>query len=343
LIFQGGAVQAATIEPRVAVELRDPALRADISWGLSEVERRLREELTDVDDAFVTEGATHLIVAGGKRFRPMLALLGGQFGEHPHRAEVITAAVTAELVHVATLYHDDVMDEAPERHGVQSANVKWGNNVAVLFGDLLLARAARLGAELGTGALRMQVRTIDRLVRGQLRETVGPQADQDPRTHCLSVMADKSASLIAMSVQLGALVAGADQETCAALSRFGERLGIAFQISDDLIDIESGAADMGKAPGTDLRQGVVTIPVLHALAEPGSERLREILAAGAVVDAADHAAALDLLRNSDGLGKARADVREYAARARAQLAGLPPVPAWTTLDSLCDFVVERTG
>ncbi len=315
-------MQAATIEPRVAVELRDPALRADISWGLSEVERRLREELTDVDDAFVTEGATHLIVAGGKRFRPMLALLGGQFGEHPHRAEVITAAVTAELVHVATLYHDDVMDEAPERHGVQSANVKWGNNVAVLFGDLLLARAARLGA---------------------VRETVGPQADQDPRTHCLSVMADKSASLIAMSVQLGALVAGADQETCAALSRFGERLGIAFQISDDLIDIESGAADMGKAPGTDLRQGVVTIPVLHALAEPGSERLREILAAGAVVDAADHAAALDLLRNSDGLGKARADVREYAARARAQLAGLPPVPAWTTLDSLCDFVVERTG
>lgn len=188
-----------TVEPRFAVEVRDPALRADLTFGLSEVERRLTTELTDVDDDFLTQGATHLIAAGGKRFRPMLALLGGHFGEHPHRPEVITAAVTAELVHVATLYHDDVMDEAPERHGVQSANAKWGNNVAVLFGDLLLAGAARLGAELGRDALRLQVHTIDRLVRGQLRETVGPQPNQDARTHCLSVMADKSASLIAMS------------------------------------------------------------------------------------------------------------------------------------------------
>jgi heptaprenyl diphosphate synthase len=310
---------------------------------LSEVERRLREELTDVDDRFLTEGATHLIAAGGKRFRPLLALLGGQFGEHPHRDDVIIAAVTAELVHVATLYHDDVMDEAPKRHGVPSANAKWGNNIAVLFGDLLLARAARLGAELGTEALRLQVHTIDRLVRGQLRETLGPQPNGDPRTHCLTVMADKSASLIAMSAHLGAQVAGASRETCAALGRYGERLGIAFQISDDLIDIESGAGDMGKVPGTDLREGVVTIPVLHALAEPGSARLREILATGALTDPTLHAEALDLLRRSAGLAKARADVREYAARARAQLAGLPPVPAWAALDSLCDFVVERTG
>ena len=331
------------VEPRIAVDIRDAALRADLRFGLSEVERRLREELTDVDDRFLTEGATHLIEAGGKRFRPTLALLGGQFGGHPHRPEVVTAAVTAELVHVATLYHDDVMDEATERHGVPSANARWGNNIAILFGDLLLARAARLGAELGTEALRLQVRTIDRLVRGQLRETVGPQPNTDPRAHCLSVMADKSASLIAMSAQLGALAAGADAETCAALARYGERLGIAFQISDDLIDIESGVADMGKLPGTDLRQGVVTVPVLHALAEPAAVRLRDILGAGALTDAGPHAEALELLRRSPGLAKARADVREYAARARTQLAGLPPVPAWAALESLCDYVVQRTG
>jgi heptaprenyl diphosphate synthase len=332
-----------TIEPRLGVEIRDSALRSDLRSGLSEVERRLREVLTDVDDGFVTEGATHLIQAGGKRFRPTLALLGGHFGSHPHRAEVITAAVTAELVHVATLYHDDVMDEAPTRHGVPSANVRWGNNIAVLFGDLLLARAARLGAELGTDALRLQVHTIDRLVRGQLRETVGPQPGTDPRVHCLSVMADKSASLIAMSARLGALTAGADVHTQAALARYGERLGIAFQISDDLIDIESGAADMGKTPGTDLRQGVVTVPVLHALADDNGARLGEILAAGALTDPSLHAEALELLRGSPGLQRARTDVREYAARARTELAGLPPVPAWAALESLCDFVVERTG
>jgi heptaprenyl diphosphate synthase len=336
-------VRVETIEPRLGIEIRDSELRSDLRFALSEVERQLTAELTDVDDQFLTEGATHLIHAGGKRFRPTLALLGGQFGGHPHRPEVITAAVTAELVHVATLYHDDVMDEATQRHGVPSVNVRWGNNIAVLFGDLLLARAARLGAELGTDALRLQVHTIDRLVRGQLRETVGAQPNVDPRAHALSVMADKSASLIAMSAHLGALVAGADPETRAALSRYGERLGIAFQISDDLIDIESGAADMGKTPGTDLRQGVVTIPVLHALAEPDSARLREILAAGALTDPAGHAEALDLLRHSAGLSKARTDVRAYAARARAQLAGLPPVPAWAALESLCDFVVDRTG
>jgi geranylgeranyl pyrophosphate synthase len=336
-------VRVETIEPRIGIEVKDSALCGDLRFALSEVEFRLIDELTDVDDRFLTEGATHLIHAGGKRFRPMLALLGGQFGGHPHRPEVITAAVAAELVHVATLYHDDVMDEATQRHGVPSANARWGNNVAVLFGDLLLARAARLGAELGTDALRLQVHTIDRLVRGQLRETVGPQPNADLRAHCLSVLADKSASLIAMSAHLGALVAGASSETCAALSRYGERLGIAFQISDDLIDIESGAADMGKAPGTDLRQGVVTIPVLHALAEPNSARLREILTAGALTDPAQHAEALDLLRRSPGLDKARTDVRTYAARARAQLAGLPPVPAWAALASLCDFVVARTG
>jgi heptaprenyl diphosphate synthase len=326
------------------IEIRDPALQADLQHGLSEVEQQLKVELSDVDDdRFLTEGAIHLIEAGGKRFRPMLALLGGQFGTHPHRREVISAAVIAELVHVATLYHDDVMDQATERHGVITANARWGNSVAVLFGDFLLARAARLGAELGTGALRLQIRALDRLVHGQLRETIGPQANADPRVHCLSVMADKSASLIAMSAHLGALVAGADESTCGALTRFGERLGMAFQISDDLIDIESGAEEMGKEPGTDLRQGVITIPMLHALAEPGAGRLRTLLAGGPLIDDDRHAEALDLLRRSPGLAKAHADVREYAGRARAQLVGLPPCPAWAALESLCDFVVARTA
>jgi heptaprenyl diphosphate synthase len=322
----------------------DADLLADLDFGLSEVESQLLAELTDVDDRFVTAGATHLIRAGGKRFRPKLALLGGQFGGHPHRRAVISAAVVAELVHVATLYHDDVMDQATERHGVPSANAAWGNSVAVLFGDLLLARAARIGAELGSDALRLQVHTLDRLIRGQLRETVGVQPNDDPMTHCLSVMADKSASLIAMSAQLGALVAGADAPVCAALARYGERLGMAFQISDDVIDIRSAAAELGKTPGTDLRQGIVTVPVLHALAAggPDADRLRTILAGGPVTDPDLHAEALDLLRRSPGPERAQADVRAYAARARAELVALPLVPAWAALESLCDFVVDRT-
>jgi geranylgeranyl pyrophosphate synthase len=319
-------------------------LQADLRYGLSEVESQLRAELTDVDDRFLTDGATYLIRAGGKRFRPRLALLGGQFGSHPHRREVIAAAVVAELVHVATLYHDDVMDQAPERHGVPSANAAWGNSVAVLFGDLLLARAARIGAELGPAALRVQVSTLERLVRGQLRETVGAAPGSDPMAHCLSVIADKSASLIAMSAHLGALVAAAEPEHCAALTRYGEYLGIAFQLSDDLIDIRSGAAETGKTPGTDLRQGVVTVPVLRALAEPGPDatRLRALLD-GPLADPDRHAEALELLRRSPGLSKAEADVRTYAARARAQLVALPLVPAWAALESLCDFVVDRTS
>lgn len=312
---------------------------------MSEVERQLHAVLTDADDRFLTEGATHLISAGGKRLRPLLALLGGQFGGYPdHRPSVVTAAVITELVHVATLYHDDVMDSAPERHGVDSANVRWGNNLAVLFGDLLLARAARLGTELGTDALRLQVHTIERLVRGQLRETVGPAGNADRMAHCLGVMADKSAALLAMSVALGALVAGADRPTCDALARYGEQLGIAFQISDDLIDIRSESAEMGKAPGTDLREGIVTVPVLHALDDntAGAARLAAILAIGPVRDPDRHAEALDLLRRSPGLARAEADVRAYADSARDQLAGLLAVPARAALENLCDFVVDRT-
>jgi geranylgeranyl pyrophosphate synthase len=327
--------------PRIGIPVHDPALRADLAHGLSEVERMLGAELTDVDDRFLTEGATHLIKAGGKRLRPMLALLGGQFGTHPHRREVITAAVVTELVHVATLYHDDVMDEANRRHGVATANARWGNSVAVLFGDLLLARAARLGAELGTEAMRLQVHTLDRLVRGQLRESIGAPPGTEPMRHVLSVHADKSAALIAMSVRLGALVAGAPAGTQAALTRYGERLGIAFQISDDLIDITAGAT--GKTPGTDLREGVRTVPVLHALAAggPDAERLRTLLDHGPVTDDGDLAEALQLLRRGPAPDRTRADVREYAARARAQLVALPLVPAWSALESLCDFVMER--
>jgi len=317
-------------------------LDEDLRHRLSRVEERLRAVL----DEPVAAHATHLIDAGGKRVRPLLALLGAQFGE-PDSPKVVDAAVITELVHVGTLHHDDVMDEAVVRHGVATANALWGNNLAVLIGDLMLARAAELGADLGLDSLRLQATTLARLVRGQLLEAVRPPRDADPAdamAHCIEVMADKSASLFSMAVQLGAQVAGADDTTCAALARYGEYLGIAFQIADDVLDICAPGTDSGKTPGTDLRAGVVTVPVLHALASSGpvADRLRVILVTGAVTDSELHAEALDLLRRSPGPARARADARCYAERARTELAALPPLRARAVLEGLCDFVRDRS-
>ncbi len=301
---------------------------------LSEVEHRLHEVLVGYPDA------THLIDAGGKRLRPMLTLLGAEFG--PCQEKVVDAAVLAELIHVGTLHHDDVMDNAPVRHGVPTANALWGNNRAVLLGDLMLARAAELGASLGMPALRLQTTTLARLVRGQLMETVRPES-ADPMAFCLEVMADKSASLIAMAVEMGARVASASEDVCAALHRYGEHLGIAFQLVDDVLDIVGGPS--GKTPGTDLRAGVVTVPVLHALAagDAAADRLRVLLVAGAVTDPELHAEALRLLRDGPGPSLTIADARRHAGLARDALSSLPGVPARAALDELCDGVLERVA
>lgn len=302
---------------------------------LAAVEDRLHEVLAE------HAHATHLIDAGGKRLRPLLTLLAARFG--PETEHVVDAAVITELVHVGTLHHDDVMDGAAVRHGVATANALWGNNRAVLLGDLMLARAAELGADLGMAALRLQTGTLARLVRGQLLETVRPKT-ADPMAFCLEVMADKSASLFAMATELGATVAGAPDETCEALARYGEHLGIAFQLADDVLDICAPAGDSGKTPGADLRAGVVTVPVLHALAAGGplADRLRVILVTGAVTDPALHAEALDLLRAGPGPAQASADALAYAEKARAELALLPPDNARDVLDGLCDVVRDRT-
>ncbi|MBB4906948.1 polyprenyl synthetase family protein [Actinophytocola algeriensis] len=299
---------------------------------LSDVESRLREVLDG------HAGATHLIDAGGKRLRPMLVILGAEFG--PRQDKVVDAAVLTELVHVGTLHHDDVMDQAPVRHGVPTANALWGNNRAILLGDLMLARAGELGAELGLPALRLQTTTLARLVRGQLMETVRPKS-ADPMAFCLEVMADKSASLIAMAAELGALVAEAPPSVCGALHIYGEHLGIAFQLVDDVLDIVGG--ESGKTPGTDLRAGVVTVPVLHALAagDAAADRLRVLLVTGTVTDPDLHAEALGLLRDGPGPSLTRADAGDHAELARAALADLPRGEAREVLDSLCDAVLER--
>jgi heptaprenyl diphosphate synthase len=327
----------------IGFDFVDPDLGAAVLATLEATEAVLRDAVVSADP-MVTEAAQHLVFAGGKRFRPLLVALGGQFGD-PAAPALVRGAAVVELTHLATLYHDDVMDEAAVRRGAPSANSRWSNSVAILVGDYLFARAAEIVADLGPDAVRVQARTFARLVHGQIAETVGSRR-ADPVGHYLRVIADKTGSLIATSARFGGMLSGAGPAAVEALAGYGETIGVAFQLSDDLLDIAADTAQSGKTPGTDLREGVPTLPVLYALAgggaDSGSARLREILAAGAVTDEARHAEALALLRGSPALKRARETVRRYAEDARAHLAPLPAGPARRALESLCDVIADRT-
>jgi len=271
-----------------------------------------------------------------------LTELAAHFGDAT-RAEIVPSAVVVELTHLATLYHDDVMDEASVRRGAVAANVRWDNAVAILTGDFLFSRASDILADLGTHAVRLQARTFGRLVTGQIRETVGAREGVDPIDHYLAVLADKTGSLIATSAEFGAYFAGVDPSLTTTLQRYGEQIGIAFQLSDDILDIASDSEESGKTPGTDLREGVATLPVLYAMRRSDSSgaRLRSLVE-GTMDDAAV-ASALDLLRSSPAMDEARATTRGYADAARAELADVTDVPARQALEALCDLVTDRTS
>jgi heptaprenyl diphosphate synthase len=327
--------------PFAGLEFADAELSASVRTGLADVERELREAVSGADP-YVTEVGQHLLEAGGKRTRPLLVLIASHFGK-PGEPNVIPAALVVELTHLATLYHDDVMDEALVRRGAPSANSRYGNSVAILTGDYLFARASDIVSDLGPEAVRIQARTFSRLVRGQIKETAGPRG-ADPVDYYLDVLADKTGSLIATSARFGGMFAGADETAVEALAAFGETFGMAFQLSDDLLDIASETDQSGKTPGTDLREGVLTLPVLYALdgGDRAGRRLAEIVQ-GPVTDDDLHAEALTLLRASTGMERARATLRSYAERARRELDPLPDLPARQALEALCDFVIARMG
>lgn len=327
----------------VPVELSDAALAADVVEGLARVEDALRQAARAQYD-LLDETSAHLIDAGGKRFRATLVLLAAQFG-NPRDERIVPAAVAIELTHLATLYHDDVMDEADVRRGSPSANSRWGNSVAILTGDYLFACASRILADLGPEAVRIQAETFRRLVTGQIAETIGPRPGQDPLEHYMSVITEKTASLIATAGQFGAMFSGAPDGIAARIGPACAALGIAFQLSDDILDVASESTQSGKTPGTDLREGVRTLPVLHALrsADPGDARLVELLSGGDLADSGRRAEALGLLRAHPAMAKAKDDLRRWADAARGELLGLPGVPARDAFEALCDFVVERTG
>lgn len=324
------------------LSLPDAALDVRVTAGLAEVEQLLHASVQS-QYPFVTGAASHLMDAGGKRFRPLLTLLSAEFG-NPEMPNVVTSAVVVELTHLATLYHDDVMDEAAVRRGAPSANARWDNTVAILTGDFLFARASNLLADLGAEAVRIQARTFERLCTGQIRETIGPAGDEDPIAHHVQVLADKTGSLIAAATRFGGLMSGAPTAVVDTLATYGERIGVAFQLADDLVDLASDRTQSGKTPGTDLREGVATLAVLYARQSAASTDARLLeLTSGPIRDDAEHAEALALLRAHPAIDQARAEARRWADEAREALSALPEVPAREALEMLCEYVVDRSG
>ncbi len=321
----------------------DAAFATGVRDGVARIEQLMETELRGSDD-LMTEAVLHLFEAGGKRFRPLFTVLSAQLGPQPDAVEVTIAGAVIELVHLATLYHDDVMDEAQVRRGAPSANVRWGNNVAILAGDYLFATASRLVSRLGPDAVRIIAETFAQLVTGQMRETQGASTATDPIQHYLKVVHEKTACLIGAAGQFGAMFSGADADQVERLSRLGSIVGTAFQISDDIIDIDSDPDESGKLPGTDLREGVHTLPVLYALHDSGPEadRLRELLV-GPIEDDAQLAEALALLRASAGMAQAKDTVARFAAQAREELDALPDGPGRQALATLVDYTINRHG
>jgi heptaprenyl diphosphate synthase len=316
----------------------DAELGPAITNNLARVEKKLREAIAN-SDPLADATSRHLVEAGGKRIRPLLTLLCAHLGDASLPA-VVQAAVVVELTHLATLYHDDVMDSAPFRRGAPTAHEVWGNSVAVLTGDLIFARASILVSELGGRALGIQARTFERLCLGQLHETVGPRPDEDPVEHYLSVIADKTGSLVAASGQFGAIFSGADEAYESVLVEYGEKVGVAFQLADDVIDVTGIKVKSGKSPGTDLREGVPTLPVLllRKAALDGDRSAVELLT---LIDGD--------LSSDDALAEAVAGLREHPVTAESwvvarrwadeAIAALAPLPDGVVKESLSNFAV----
>jgi heptaprenyl diphosphate synthase len=319
----------------------DPALEDDVSERLDEIERELAQA-TASGFPLLEEAAGYLLAAGGKRFRPLLVVLGGHFGD-PSDPRLVTVAVAVELTHLATLYHDDVIDEARTRRGIASANARWDNTVAILTGDYLFARASEISSGLGAEITRLLARTIADVSEGQIREVQLAGRIEADESEYLEVIKRKTASLIATSCRLGGLLSGSDPRAVDGLESYGASLGLAFQLSDDIMDITSEAAILGKEPGSDLREGVYTLPVIYALQESSRrEDLRRLLGEGPP-SGAGLTEALEIVRSDGALEPAREAVSRAVRLATKEAGDLPAGRARDALIRLAEFLAARCG
>ena len=323
------------------LEAPDAALEAEIRVRLDAVEDALDKAVRAESD-LLSSSAKYLLAAGGKRFRPMLVLVAGYFGD-PTDPRLIPGAAAIELTHVATLYHDDVMDEAESRHGVPSVNARWDNNIAILSGDFLFARASELSSDLGPEICRLLSQTIATLCDGQIRDvSTAHKVDKSEEDH-LDIIRRKTGALIAMSCRLGGLLSDARPEHVELLEDVGASIGMAFQLSDDIMDITSSQLELGKEPGTDMREGVYTVPVLHALQHSSDrDELRRILGTGSP-DGELLDRALDIVRSAGSIEHAQAQVADEVQHAVGLARQLPDGPARHALVQLARFLAVRCG
>lgn len=325
----------------------DPALADLLAGRLADVELRLKDAVTHSDE-LAAATTRHLVDAGGKRLRPLLTLLSAELGDGD-RTEVLDAAVVVELTHLATLYHDDVMDLAPVRRGAPSAHEVWGNQVAVIAGDLVFARASAIAAGLGPVAIRILADTFERLCLGQLHETVGAPVGADPVDHYLQVLSDKTASLIATAARFGAMFAGCPKSIEDALVAYGEAAGVAFQLADDVIDLTSDGLTTGKTPGIDIRDKVPTMPALllrrrvdSGRGAPGDEELVRLLDSD-LSDDTNLARAVAALREHDVVAATRARALSWADQAVGALGPLPDGSVKDALVLFTEALVHRSA
>jgi heptaprenyl diphosphate synthase len=307
---------------------------------MARVEELMRSHIKG-DYPLVIETSRHLVEAGGKRLRPLLTLLAAQFGD-PSNYDIIKAAVCCELTHLATLYHDDVMDDAVLRRGVISANKKWDNAVAILTGDYLFSKVSDMLADIGPEAVKLQAKTFERLVIGQIKETQGKSEGLSQIDHYMKVVADKTGSLIATSARFGALLSGASIQTVEVLTKFGEKIGVAFQVADDLLDISSNETASGKTPGTDLKEGIPTLVTLYVIAANNPADKDLISKLNGPISESELPGVITQLRSH----KALSDVKDYLANvaneANGLLTDLPEGAAKEALKNLTFALVNRS-
>ena len=326
---------------RLGADLGSTELTGVIEQRLDAIEAQLLKQCHS-DVPLIDDMTTHLVKAGGKRFRPLITVLSATLGD-VHNPEIVKAAVVVELTHLATLYHDDVMDEATMRRGAVSVNQRFSNSQAILAGDFLFARASELVADLGPEAVRLQAQTFERLVTGQLLETAGPKADEDPVEFHLKVLAEKTGSLIATSAQFGAEFSGASKSDVLAMRKFGELIGVTFQLADDIIDMSSTEVELGKQRGNDLLEGVPTLTTLLVRRNnrPEDQELMKFLIGP--VSSVDLIKVLDLISLNPAINQAKEIAQDWANKARTSIQGITNKETLKVLEQLCDAVILRSA
>jgi heptaprenyl diphosphate synthase len=325
---------------QVGIPNIDKQLEASLIIDMKKVEDLMRSHIKG-DYPLVVETSRHLVEAGGKRLRPLLTLISAQFGD-PSNYDIIKAAVCCELTHLATLYHDDVMDDAVLRRGVISANKKWNNAVAILTGDYLFSKVSDMLADIGPEAVKLQAKTFERLVIGQIKETQGKSEGLSQIDHYMKVVADKTGSLIATSARFGALLSGASPNVVETLTKFGEKIGVAFQVADDLLDIASNETASGKTPGTDLKEGIPTLVTLFVMADNDPADKDLINKLNKPISDEDLPNVISELRKHKALKKVQDYLSKVATEANDLLIDLPAGAAKEALNNLTFALVNRS-